>query len=104
MLHRVTIAVPRPEGAKRRIAENVALLHRHEDRVAGLPTFVEPGHPQLKAGKLFIPDRRRVGDRVIIDPQDAASICYRRVAYVHSLTSNLQPCASLTLRPVEIER
>jgi hypothetical protein len=50
MLDRVAIAVPWPEGAERRISQNIRAFGGDQDRKAGLPVFGEPGDPLLQTG------------------------------------------------------
>src|SRR5579871_6166939 len=74
MLHRIAIAIPWPERAERRVAEDVCPLSRDEDWVTRLLALREPCNSRLQAGELVVPYGSRAADGVVIDSQDAACV------------------------------
>jgi len=91
MLDRVPITIPRPESPKRRITQDVCAVRRDQHRIAGLLALLQPGHASFRAGKLFVPYRGRMQDRIIVDPQDARRVGFRSITYLHDLLEYLLP-------------
>jgi hypothetical protein len=90
MLDRVAVAIPWPEGGKRRVSQNIRAFGGDQNRKAGLPAFGEPGDSLLETGRLLVPDRRRVRHRVVVDPQDTGCVGLAGIAYLHHQSSQHQ--------------
>ena len=91
MLDGVAIAIPRAKCTERPIAQDIRAICSNDDGIAGLLALLQPRNTGFKAGRLVVPYRGRMQDRIIVDPQDARRVGFRSITYLHDLLEYLLP-------------